>query len=164
MIIIRLIAWAIGVVFVFIVFEKISYWYIWIPGSLAITLLGPYVHYVLTKAIIAELGFKGSKKGDDNKYITFFNVSFLNGTKNLIELKGIVDTDYKLNKDDILNILAATEKKKLKQGTDIINNGPALMSMMFDHEYQYEGETIKVTFIPLTELDYMIGNPYKDRG
>ncbi len=54
----------------------LSKWYFWIPIFLIIVFVRRFVYYALTHAIVAELGFRGSKKDETGNYTTIFNVAF----------------------------------------------------------------------------------------
>ncbi len=78
-------------------------------------------------------------------------------------LKGIVKSNKEFTKNDLLNILAFTKRNKIKRAFRQMKNAPILMSMFFYYDYFYEGETISITYSSLKEIDFRIGNVYRDR-
>lgn len=135
----------VAVVVVFVFFDS---WYMRILGSLLVIVLVRYIFFLTSKAILADFYFRGSEKDDHNNYKTFFNVSFYNCIDDRIELEGLVDTDYELTENDVLNILSSTSKKKIRKGIKMFKNGPVLISRMFKHDYEHNGNKLEVTYMP----------------
>lgn len=133
------------VVLVFVFFDS---WYVRILVSLLVIVFVRYIFFLTSKAIIADFYFRGSEKDDNNNYTTFFNVSFYNSIDDRIELEGLVDTDYELTENDVLNILSSTSKKEITKGIRMFKNGPVLISRMFKHLYEHNGNKLEVTYMP----------------
>lgn len=141
---------------------EINNWYIWLPVYLISLIIARFTSFLGTNAIIEKFGFHGSKK-DGNKFTTHFNVAFVVGLGKSVQLSAIIDSDAKMTKNDVLNIISSTEKKKIIQAYKEMEEGSALFSIFFEYEYEYLGDNIIISYKPLEKLDFKIGGVYEDR-
>lgn len=141
---------------------EINRWYIWLPVYLISLYIAGYINFLGTNAIISKFGFQGSRK-NENKFTSLFSVEFVVGFGKKAQLRGIIDSDSELTKNNVLDIISSTEKKKIISGIKEMEDGPPLFSMFFDYDYDYLGSKITVSYKPLEEIDFRIGGVYKDR-
>jgi len=140
---------------------EITNWYIILPGYLIAFILSTIISPRGENASIVKFGFRGSsKEGDD--FTTQFNVAFDIGIGKKAELAGIITSKFELTKDDVLSIISTTKKNQISSGLKELKGAPALFSMYFDIEYDFNGKKIVIGYRPVKELNFMIGGVYED--
>jgi len=141
---------------------RINKWYFLLPLYFVVYYIVTVIKFHIENAIIMNFDFHGSEKSEDEKYCTQFNVEYYISFKKSAFLRGLINTDNELSKDDVLNIISHTKKKKIergykKLGDEFITNPP-----IFKYEYEYRGDKISCSYKPFEENQNNINDFYDD--
>ena len=130
---------------------RINKWYFLLPLYFVVYYIVGLIKFYIENAIIMNFDFHGSEKSENGKYCTQFNVEYYISFRKSAFLRGLINTDNELSKDDVLNIISHTKKKKIvrgykKLGDEFITNPP-----IFKYEYEYRGDKISCNYKPFEE-------------
>ena len=141
---------------------RINKWYFLLPLYFVVYYIVTVIKFHIENAIIMNFDFHGSEKSEDEKYCTQFNVEYYISFKKSAFLRGLINTDNELSKDDVLNIISHTKKKKIergykKLGDEFITNPP-----IFKYEYEYREDKISCSYKPFEENQNNLNDFYDD--
>ncbi|MDX8340556.1 hypothetical protein SLH46_15255 [Draconibacterium sp. IB214405] len=138
-----------------------EYWHIWIP-LMIILVCSRFVYYIATHVTYGAVGVKDSLSNENNRYTTLFNVKFDFWTRSSLFLTGVIETEHELCRNDVLNILAFTKRKKLLNGYEEIRKQPASTSHYFKYEYSIHGEGYVIWYRKTADFELQEENVFAD--